>query len=551
MSFALVASACSSDSGTASNGTSGSTSGTSGGTGASTAETTPSTDAPTPVSGGTLRYGLEADVDGLNPTSSALSAPGLMMANTVFDTLAAIDKNGKAVPYLAESFTPSADFKSWTVKVRPNIKFHDGAPLNSAAIAKAFEAQRSAPLVGLAVKPFYPETNAVTIVDDLTVTFNLLEANVYFPAALATQLGYVPSPLWLDAAAKDPTLNQKPVGTGPFKFDSRTQDNVTRFVRNPDWWGGKVYLDAVEFYPVTDAANMLDLLNNGELDAMQTTDQTAIKELKTSDKVTSVLDDTGEESFVMINSQKAPFDDIRVRKALTYATPKKNYLDLIGLGISREADQEFIPESPFYNPAVKQEADEPDKAVALVKEYCAEKPENCTGGKVNMEFQWSGPSVVQTRIADMFNQAWSVAFNVKFDELNQQDHIQQTALGQYNVNTWRQFGADDPWADNVWLLCRTVSGISLNWPRYCSPERDTLLLSAQAEQDPAKRVELYKKVVQNIHDAYTYVFLTHTIWANSFVNNVHGACDHKSPEGVELKCASNGRTWFDTVWMDK
>jgi ABC-type transport system substrate-binding protein len=150
----------------------------------------------------------------------------------------------------------------------------------------------------------------------------------------------------------------------------------------------------------------------------------------------------------------------------------------------------------------------------------------------------------------MFNEAWSVAFNVKFDELNQADHIQQTALGQYNSNTWRQFGADDPWADNVWLLCRTVGGISLNWPRYCSPERDKLLLDAQAETDQAKRVELYKQVVQNMHDAYTYVFLTHTIWANSFVNNVHGACDHKSPEGVALKCASNGRTWFDSVWMD-
>ena len=58
--------------------------------------------------GGTLRYGLEADVDGLNPTSSALSAPGLMMANAVFDTLTACDADGKAVPYLAESVEPAS-----------------------------------------------------------------------------------------------------------------------------------------------------------------------------------------------------------------------------------------------------------------------------------------------------------------------------------------------------------------------------------------------------------------------------------------------------------
>ncbi len=111
-----------------------------------------------PVPGGTLRYGLEADVDGLNPTTSALSAPGLMMSNAVFDTLAANDTEGNAVPYLAESFTPSADFKDWTIKLRPGIKFHDGTDMNSDAVVKAFEAQRNDPLVGLAVRPFFPET---------------------------------------------------------------------------------------------------------------------------------------------------------------------------------------------------------------------------------------------------------------------------------------------------------------------------------------------------------------------------------------------------------
>ncbi len=503
-----------------------------------------------PVPGGTLRYGLEADVDGLNPTTSALSAPGLMMINAVMDTLAAIDTDGNAVPYLAESFTPSADFMSWTVTLRPGIKFHDGTDLTSAAVVRAFETQRADPLVGLAVKPFFPETGATTIVDDLTMTFNLLEPNAYFPHQLTTQLGYVPSPTWLDAALADPTLNQEPVGTGPFIYDSRSEDSVTRFVRNDDWWGGEVYLDAVEFYPVPDPDLRLELLFNDELDAQQTTDPASIPQLRDDDSIQNVFDDTGEESFVMINSQTAPFDDLRVRQALTYATPRQNYVDLIGLGESRSADQPFTPESKYFNPDVIQEADEPDKAIALAAEYCAEKPELCTDGKINMEYQFSGPSVVQTRIAEILDEGWSVAFNVTFDELNQQQHIQQTALGQYNVNTWRQFGNADPSVDDVWQLCRTVGGISLNWPRYCNEERDALLLAAKAEVDSAKRIELYKQVVQNLHDAYTYVFLLHTIWANSFVEGVHGVCDRTSPEGVALRCAILGRTWFSSVWME-
>ena len=521
----------------------------------------PATDAPAeepvgdPVPGGTLRYGIEADVDGINPTSSALSAPGLFMANMVFDTLAAVDKEGNAVPFLAESFTPSADFKSWTVKLRPGIKFHDGTDLTSDALVKAFETERNDPLVGLAVRPYYPETGAITQVDDLTVTYNLLEPNMYFPHALTGQLGYVPSPTWVDAALADPTLNQQPVGTGPFKFDSRSQDSVTRFVRNEEYWGGQVWLDAVEFYPVTDPDARIELLLNGELEGLQSTDPAGFQLLRDDSSIVNNFDDAGEESFVMINSSKAPFDDVRVRKALTLATPRTRYNELFGLGENKLASQRFTEDSPYYNPDVVQEGDDPDAAVALIDEYCAENPVAedgtalCTDGKVNMEFQWSGPAVVQTRIADLFNEAWSVAFNVTFDELAQDDHIQQTALGSYNVVTWRQFGADDPWADNVWLMCRNIGGISLNWPRYCSEERDQLLLDATNTDDPAERAALYQEVSVNMNEAYTYIFLQHTIWANPMKDTVHGVCDRTTPEGIELKCYSNGRSWFNTAWM--
>lgn len=512
-----------------------------------------------PVAGGVLRYGLEADVDGINPTASALSAPGLMMGNAVFDTLAAITPEGTAVPYLAESFTPNGDFTQWQMKVREGITFHDGTPLDADAVIVNFEAQRLAPLVGLAVRPFFPDENAIEKIDDFTVQFNLLDANAYFPATVSGQLGMVASPTWLAAATDDPTLNQAPVGTGPFMFDSRSQDSVTRFVRNPNWWNGEVYLDAIEFYPVPDADNLVDLMLGGELEALQTTDAAAILDLREADGVENVLDDSGEETFVMINSSAPPFDDVRARQALAYATPIGRYLQLIGLDVNRAASQRFIPESPFFNPDLEQVGDDPETAAALAAEYCAEhgSEENpviggptCTDGKINIEFQWAGPSVVQTRTAELFDDSWSAAFNVTFDELFQDEHIQQTALGQYNANLWRQFGAEDPSSDNVWLLCRTVGPISLNWPRYCDEERDALLMQAQATTDQGERASFYQQAEQRINEAFTYVFLRHTMWDNAFSDNVHGVCSHTAPGGELLKCASNGRTWFSAVWID-
>lgn len=419
-----------------------------------------------PVSGGSLRYILEADVDGINPVTSALSAPGLMMANAVFDTLVVMDVDDNWHPYLAESFTPNDDFTSWTMKLREGVEFHDGTPLNSEAIRIGFETVIADPLVGLAVAPFYPavEDGALEIVDDYTVVYNLLDPNANFPTALTGALGFVPSPTWLAAALEDPTLNQQPVGTGPFVFDGRSEDSVTRFVRNENWWNGAAYLDAIEFVPVTDPNTRNDLFFQGEAQALHTTTQENILDLRETDGVQNVLDDSGEEFFVMINASKAPFDDIRARQALTFATPRQNFLDLIALGLSQPADQMFTPSSPYYVDGVVQEADNPDAATPLVAEFCAEVADQCADGKINMELQWSGPSVIQTRIAELLDQGWSDHFNVTFQELPQDAHIQEVAFGLYDVATWRQFGAINPADDRVWLICKTIGGLSLNCP---------------------------------------------------------------------------------------
>ncbi|HUF98675.1 MAG TPA: ABC transporter substrate-binding protein [Ilumatobacter sp.] len=513
-------------------------------------ETLPPDTTPDPVKGGTLRYGLEADVDGLNPTVSALTAAsGLVIASAVYDTLAAYAADGSVVPYLAESFTPNEDFTQWTVKLRPGVLFHDGTPADAAAFITNFEAQRASGLVGLAVNPFFPAEGATELVDDLTVQVTLLDANAFWPAYMTGQLGMMASPAWLAASLADPTLNQEPVGTGPFVFASRSEDSVTTFVRNEEWWNGAAYLDSIEFLPVPDSATRLDLLVAGDINALHNTDPDTIEAARTDDSLVNILDDSGSESFVMMNSAVAPFDDIRVRQALTFATPKADYLALIGLGVLRSAEQMFIPESPYYNPAVVQEADMVDQAVALATEYCAEVPANCSDGRINMEYQWSGPSVIQTRIADLLIDSWSAAFNVTRDELLQDEHIQQTALGQYNVNTWRQFDSPEASTDNVWLLCRTVGGISLNWPKLCDPARDEALLTAQAVTDPAARAAEYQEAVQLIHDAYVYVFLTHTLWNFAFTSDVRGQCDRVAPDGTPLLCNAAGRTWHDSIWI--
>jgi ABC-type transport system substrate-binding protein len=253
----------------------------------------------------------------------------------------------------------------------------------------------------------------------------------------------------------------------------------------------------------------------------------------------------------MINSSSAPFDDIRARQAITHATPVENYNLLINLNEARLANQPFTPDSPYYNPDIVQLTDKPDLAGPLVESYCADNPDNCDNGKINMEYQFSGPSVVGTRVSEILVEGWEPFFNVTIQELPQDAHIQQAAFGLYNIVGWRQFGAPEFTRDKVWLLCKTISQISLNWPRYCDDDRDQLIFTAEQTTDENVRVEALKALSTMINEEYLYIFYNHTMWDMALAENVNGLCDKVGPGGEDMSCIINGRSWFDTIWLSE
>jgi len=507
-----------------------------------------------PKRGGTLRYGLEAETDGLNPTTNRFAVSAYMMGGAVFDPLAERDSTGEVRPYLAESITPNAAYTSWTVKLRPNIKFHDGTPLTSEAIKAGTDAVLADPLISIAARPILAPTNQVEIVDNLTARINLSGPITRFPLYLTSQLGFVASPKWLREAKANPDLNQKPVGTGPFKFQSRTQDQSTKFVRNDDYWNGPVYLDGIEFVIQTDSARRAAQLLAGERDAMHTSAPHTVKQLRGEKGINRFENSTGEEGFVMINSQSPPFDDIRVRKALTLATPKKDYLEIIGQGILTPADSMFIKQSKYNNPNVKQEADDPEGAKKLAAEYCAEKPAMCQGGKIKMEFKYTGPSATNQLVADTLTNGWNQVFDIKSSQVLQDDYIIQVAFGQYQVVTWRQFGSDDPEGEFVWLDCRNVGkpgALGINWPRNCNPDTQAALEAQRKSTDEAEIVNAWKRIAQNINHDYIYIFLSHTIWQIAAKSDVGDVVEGKFPGGGRTRLSSIGSHNVGQMWLDR
>ena len=503
-----------------------------------------------PVTGGTLRWGIEAESDGLNPTASALSASGRTMSYAIFDTIAKIDSDGNGVEWLAESWETNSDCTKWTITLRSGIQFHDGTPVNAEAVEYNFNAQLADPLVSLAVKYLFPTEGALDIIDDLTVRYNLLEPDCRYPSSLLTsQVGMVASPTWLQAALEDPTLDQQPVGSGPFRIDSRILDSQTTVVRNDNYWNGTPYLDAIEFVVITDSDIRGSLLQEGEIDGLVTTNVPTIVDLAEAEGINQFFEDTGDESFTMLQTGRAPFNDIRAREALFLATPNENYQSLINLGIPRTANQIFTPDEPYYNPDIVMVTDSPELAASLVEEYCADVPASCTNGKINMEYQYSGPSVAGERTAEVLIEGWKDFFNVTIDMKPQGIHIQEVAFGLFDAVGWRQFGYVNPTTDHTWLRCDTIGGLSLNWPRYCDEERDALLALAKLETEVEPQIEIYQEVSQRINDAFLYIFHSHSLWDVAVRDNVYNICGVTAPNGKELDCLINGDVWFNTTFI--
>src|SRR5207237_759014 len=103
-----------------------------------------------PRSGGDLKFGLAAETSGWNPYIGQWAGSAYIVAGTIFDPLAAVDPQGNAKPYLAESFTPSSDFKQWKIRLRPGVSFHNGERLDSAAVKTNLELGRKSGLTAQA-----------------------------------------------------------------------------------------------------------------------------------------------------------------------------------------------------------------------------------------------------------------------------------------------------------------------------------------------------------------------------------------------------------------
>src|SRR4051794_22778115 len=190
-------------------------------------------DTGTPVNGGTLKYGIEADTSGGYCLYKAqLAIGGIQVARAYYDTLTMPGSDGKIHPFLAESVTGSNNNKTWTIKLRPGIKFHDGTALNAEVVKENLDHYRKDNPLFIFV---FPSITSVDVVNDMTLKVESSVPWTAFPWFLwsSSRLG-----IMAKTQMDSPDCNTKLIGTGPFTCQGQCQKfgQQTTLKRNPNYW---------------------------------------------------------------------------------------------------------------------------------------------------------------------------------------------------------------------------------------------------------------------------------------------------------------------------
>ncbi len=500
LALGLLAQACGDDGNTKS-------SETPGGGGSTTTAAKATTTTATPKQGGTLTMAVYSETTGLDPVvPNAVGTGGGHELNAIFDTLMRYDKDsGKYVPSLAESLTPNADNTEWTLKLRPNVKFTDGTPVDAEAVKFnlarhiTFRSRASAQVA------LIKET---TVVDPTTVKFTLTTAWGNFPFALSGAPGMLGSPTALKACGdKKPTdcaFNTAPVGAGPFMLDSFKPKEAITLKKNADYFGGAPYLDGIKFV-FLDAGRekVYDALKNGTIDLGFLRNPEVIKKAQSEGyQGHLVLQSAG--GTLMMNAgvkvtctgqQPAPLctgkadgekvattpptADKRVRQAVAYAIDPNVMNTRMWNGTGFAGTELFQKTSRWSSgiPGIKPDA---AKAKALVEE-------------VKKEGKWDGSIRI---LCYNGNPSWGIAVQAQLEaagfKVTKNDdqaiagYISDIQVKKnYDIACWGfNIYDDDPWIN---LNGNFNSTSAANWTGYSNPEMDKLLGQLLGAKDDAAR----------------------------------------------------------------
>jgi peptide/nickel transport system substrate-binding protein len=460
--------------------------------------------------GGSITVGLELDIPGFDPLKvGVFDTAALTAASAIFDTLTYLDDKGEAQPKLAVSWTHSDDYKTWTFKLRPGVKFHDGTPYNAEASKANFDRQKD-PANKCRCAFYIAAITSVEAPDELTLVYNLKDPAVNFPAlqSYSNQNAAVQSPTAWKTKGDD--YNRNPVGTGPYILKSWTAGDRMVLEKNLDYWDkDKVFLDRIVLKPLPDAQSRFASLQSGEADLVWDDEYDADNIQKAQkDPKLAVHTYVGSGAAVYaFNTKTPPFDDIRVRQALVMAIDRKKMSQAVTNGLSRPTTNPYGDGSWVKCKDDGALPNDIEKAKALLKDY----------GKP-VEFKMLVTATPRGRnVGQVLQQFWkNVGANMEIEQVEQTAIVPRAFMRQFQLTPWRIVDLADP-DPQMYANFHTGSPVAL--ANYSDPELDRLLEHARVTADTGSRNDDYCAISRLINKQ--------AIWFWTFQNTYYALATSK------------------------
>ena len=381
---------------------------------------------------------------GLDPTTAPAAAIGEVVHYNILEGLTKINVDGSVTPLLADSWEASPDGKSYTFKLKKGVKFQDGEPFDSAAVKFSFERAKADGSTNKAKKAVFDNISSIATPDAHTVILVLNNADGTMPFRLGENTAVILSP---KSAA---TTATKPVGTGPYVFDSWQKGSAITLVKWPGYRNpAAIKIGKVTFRFINDPAAQTAALLAGDIDGMPRFNRDA-KQFQADKRFTVELGDTAGKGIMAINNKKPPLNDVRVRRALMHAIDRKAFIDGAIDGLGKPIGSHFAPTDAGYVDLTKVYPYDPEKAKALLKEAGVATPLNLTLTLPPPQYARKGGEIVAAQlakvgvIAKIENVEWaqwlSGPFKGNFD-LTIINHVEPLDYAQYG-NTGYYWGYD-------------------------------------------------------------------------------------------------------------